>query len=168
MFHRRRGMRSPINSAKHYVQVSLSAVAASAAVDVPIAVAVEAPSADTPQEVREGAVVKAVFVEMWCRADSTTGGTILLSLIKRNGNGADITFAQSIALHDFLDKKNVLYHTQGLTNIAAGVATPFIRQWFAIPKGKQRMGLGDKLYLNLSSQTEGHLICGFMTYKEYF
>ncbi len=157
---------APINSVKHYVQVSLSPIASGTAVDIPLVVAVESVAASAT-EVQEGAVIKAIFIEMWIKADGATGGTALFSLIKRGGTGVDITFGQSTALQDFADKKNVFYHTQGLTNIATGVATPFIRTWFKIPKGKQRFGLGDKLYLNVSSQTEGHLICGFATYKEY-
>ncbi len=78
-----------------------------------------------------------------------------------------MTAAQSAALHAYDNKKNVLYHTQGLTNDADADAIPFIRQWFKIPKGKQRFGLDDTLLLAVHSQALDHVICGFMTYKEY-
>ncbi len=123
--------------------------------------------ADDANEVEVGATIKAVFVEMWVRAGDTAGGSTLISLYKMPGDGSPMTFADQVNLHDYSNKKNVLYHTQGITNDQDADATPFIRQWFKIPKGKQRFGLGDALRLSISAQALDNIICGFMTYKEY-
>ncbi len=160
-------MRPIISSKKHYVQVSLATVLAGARLVTDLVNAVELTAVGDSDEVQEGAIVKAVFVEMWVRAGDTAPGTTLISLIKIPGSGSVPTFAELVALHDYDNKKNVLYHTQGLTNDQDADAIPFVRQWFKIPKGKQRFGLGDKLVLTISAQAIDNIICGFATYKEY-
>ncbi len=159
-------MRAPIHAVKHYVQVSLATVLAGAALQTIIAQSVPQGSADSANEVSEGEIIKAVYVEMWVRAGDTTGGTSLLTLLKTT-DLQPFTFADQIALHTYQNKKNVLYHTQGLTNDQDADAIPFIRQWFKIPKGKQRFGLGDRLILSVAAQALDNLVCGFMTYKAY-
>ncbi len=157
-------MRAPIHSVKHYVQTSLNTVVAGAASAVKLIDGKE--TADNFDEVKEGSLVKAVFVELWVRAGSTSPGSVLVTLVKTVGTSVP-TFANMIALHSYVNKKNVLYHTQGLTNDQDADAIPFVRQWFKIPKGKQRFGLGDRLYLVTSAQALDAINCGFATYKEY-
>ncbi len=160
-------MRPPIHSVKHYIQQSLATVVGGVALNIPLVFAVKISDVDTAIEVQEGAVVKAVFVEMWVRSTELTPGTVLVSLVKTTDNQTMI-FADAIALNAYNNKKNILYHTQGLTNENSTGATPFIRQWFKIPKGKQRFGLGDKLSLLVASQAIiDNVICGFAVYKEY-
>ncbi len=161
-------MRPPINSQKHYVQQTLATVLSGAQLNITIANAVDAPTGATANVVREGSVIKAVFVEMWVRAGDTSPGNSLLTLYKLSSGAPGMTFAQHIDLHNYPNKKNVLYHTQGLTNDQDADAIPFIRQWFKIPKGKQRFGAGDILMLGIAAQALDNIICGFMTYKEYF
>ncbi len=79
-----------------------------------------------------------------------------------------MTFAEQTALHSYNQKNLVFYHTQGITNDQDADATPFLRQWFKIPKGKQRMALGDNLLVSVSVQALDNIICGFATYKEYY
>ena len=158
-------MRAQIHSRKHYVQVSLETVLAGAKVQHSIAKSDVSPSG--ANEVQDGSSVKAVFVEMWARTGDTAPGTCLITLLKLPGGLGSPTFANMVALDSYENKKNILYHTQGLTNDQDSSATPFVRQWFKIPKGKQRMGLGDKLVLVISAQALDQHICGFMTYKEY-
>ncbi len=134
---------------------------------VNIAKAVDIQAVTDPDEVEEGSSVKAVFVEMWLRGQDTSPGSVLATVYKTASGQVAMTFAQQIALHDYDNKKNILYHTQGLTNINTSQAVPFIRQWFKIPKGKQRMGLGDTLRLSISAQALDTNACGFFTYKEY-
>ncbi len=160
-------MRPPINSQKHYIQVSLGTVLAGASNAIQIARGVEGPSANSGDEVREGAIVKAVFVEMWVKAQDTANGSTLVTLVK-SPNDITPTFGEMINLNDYTNKKNIFYHTQGITNDQDSIATPFVRQWFKIPKGKQRFGKGDRLFLVISAQALDNTICGFMTYKEYF
>ncbi len=131
-----------------------------------IAHAVERTLANTALEVAEGAIVKAVFIEMWVRSGTAVEGAVLLTFSKNPDLGTP-AFADTIALDAWTNKKNVFYHTQGLTNDENADAIPFIRQWFKIPKGKQRMGLGDRLILTTTAQAIDADICGFATYKEY-
>ncbi len=161
-------MRAPITSVKHYVQISLETVAAGAIKSNTLVHARATADVTDADEVHEGAIVKAVYVEMWIRAGSTSPGSVLVSLYKKPGIGTAMTFADHIALFDYDNKKNVLYHTQGLMNDQDADAIPFVRGWFKIPKGKQRFGLNDSLILATSAQGAIDVIeCGFATYKEY-
>jgi len=159
-------MRAPIHSIKHYNQTSLSTVAAGAALAIPIAKAVESTTANLANEVREGSIVKAVFVEMWVRSGDGVEGAVLVTIVKTPQN-ATPTFANMIALHSYVNKKNIFYHTQGLSNDQNADAIPFVRGWFKIPKTKQRFGLGDSLFVVITAQANEADVCGFTTYKEY-
>ncbi len=131
-----------------------------------IATAVGATQANLADEVSEGSVIKAVFIEMWFRGGETSPGSVLATLV-RVPDQQQFTFTDATDLNSYNNKKNIMYHTQGLTNVAGDTAIPLIRQWFKIPKGKQRMGLGDRLILGISAQALDTNVCGFMTYKEY-
>ncbi len=159
-------MKAPIHSRKHYVQKTLTTVTAGMADALQLAFAVNPTLANQPFEVAEGAVLKAVFVEMWARGQETSPGSVLITLVKTVDSQTP-TFADMVALDGYTNKKNVLYHTQGLTNINGADAIPFVRGWFKIPKSKQRFGLGDSLFLVTSAQALDTNICGFATYKEY-
>jgi len=163
-------VRPTVNSNKHYLQVSLATVDAATTTNTVLAVAVDAPSADSALEVRQGSVIKAVYVEMWVRSSGATPGTVLISFYKKPGVGTNMTFAEHVGLHTYDNKKNVFYHTQGLVNDNDADAVALVRGWFKVPKGKQRMGLNDALILAVTSQVVGiDLVqCGFATYKEYF
>ncbi len=162
-------VRATVNSTKHYVQQSLASVLGSAILDIGIATAVNAPSANTAAEVREGCIIKAVFIEMWIRGSELSPGSVLVSFYKRSGGDTAMTAVEQASLFTYDNKKNIFYHTQGLTNDTDADAIPFIRQWFKIPKGKQRFGLNDKLSLSIFAQGAiDQVICGFFVYKEYF
>ncbi len=159
-------MKAPVHSTKHYDQTSLSTVANGANVLIPIAKSVALQNVTSAAEdVVEGCVIKAVYVEMWCRATSTEGA-VLMTLVKEPLN-VTMSFTQQTSLNNYENKKNILYHTQGLTNDTNNSAIPFIRQWFKIPKSKQRFGLGDKLALYVAAQALQQTICGFTIFKEY-
>jgi len=161
-------LKAIITSNKHYVQKSLATVGASATVNVILAQAKDVPATGISTDIKTGASIKAVYVEMWVRSSEVSPGTVLLSLIKVPGLGILPTFAELVSLHTYTNKKNVFYHTQGLTNDADANAVPFVRQWFKIPKGKQRFGLDDILVVAISSQAAiDNVICGFAVYKEY-
>ncbi len=161
-------VRPTVNSNKHYVQQSLATVLGGAQLNIVIADGIDAPGS-SPIGVRVGSSIKAVFIEMWARGSELSPGTVLMTFYKKGAGDAAITLAEAASLHTYNNKKNIFYHTQGLSNDTDSTATPFIRQWFKIPKGKQRMGLNDQLQLNVFSQGAiDQVICGFMTYKEYF
>ncbi len=160
-------MKPIIHSTKHYVQQSRSQVGTVALVGIDIIHAVEGTVAAAVDEVVEGATVKAVFVEMWL-LDTANDGSFVVSLEKIEALAAVMNFTQSNALGTYKNKKNILYVTQGLSpNNGVGNPVPIIRQWFKIPKGKQRFGLQDKLKLNITNNGLNDLeFCGFFTFKE--
>ncbi len=159
-------MKAPIHSRKHYVQLSLTTVVAGASNTFQPIFAVNATLANAGFEVAEGAIVKAVFVEMWVRSGETSPGNVLVTIVKVPDSQTP-TFTDMTNLDVYTNKKNVLYHTQGLTNINSADAIPFIRSWYKIPKSKQRFGLGDSLFVVISAQALDSVVCGFVTYKEY-
>ncbi len=161
----RHRMVAPINSIKHYVQIGLGSVGAASATAHLIAQGIEAVST-TPTQVRAGAVVKAVYIEMWIKASAEAVANVLVTFVKT----VDLqtpTITDMGTLHDYTNKKNVLYHTQGLVNDSNADAIPFVRGWFKVPKGKQRIGLGDSLFLVVTAQGPAVDECGFFVYKEY-
>ncbi len=160
-------MRAPIHSNKHYIQKSLTTVVAGNVDNIVLAVATDVVASGNATHIITGAIIKAVYVELWVRSGEANPGTALISLIKVPGAGGVPTFAQLISLYTYNNKKNVLYHTQGLTNFNQADAIPFIRGWFKIPKSKQRFGLDDILTLAVSAQALDSVVCGFATYKEY-
>ncbi len=167
----RRRMLAPINSVKHYVQRFLTTVSGATVLNVTIVDAVVVSAISTPEEVLEGSVIKAVWIEIWAIGQGAEGvvSAFSFSLEKVPAAATPMTSAQSLALMTYPNKKNILYTTQG--NIGSDIganAVPVLRQWFAIPKGKQRFGLGDKLILNLANVAAVDLqVCGIFTYKEY-
>ncbi len=160
-------MRAPINSEKHYVNYNNVAVAASTLAVQQIATVTDNPASASSDDIRQGSVIKAVFIEMWYNSDDTalTSAVVSLEKVQRNTN---MTYTQSLTPGTYVNKKNILFMSQGNVppNIQAGL--PLLRGWFKIPKGKQRFGLGDELVLNSSGIGNGLNMCGFMTYKEYF
>ncbi len=160
-------MRPIIHRTKHYVQQSRSQVATVALNTIDIIDSVESTVANLVDEVSEGTVVKAVFVEMWL-LDSSNDGSFIVSLEKLPTSANPMSFANSNSLGTYTNKSNILYCTQGLSpNNGVGNPVPIIRQWFKIPRGKQRMALGDKIVLNITNNGLNNLeFCGFFTYKE--
>ncbi len=161
-------MRPPIHSKKHYFQTSLTNVATGTVNTQQIIVTVEGPSADLVNEVVEGSVIKAVYLEMW-GIGSVSDQFFTAAVIKLQGGFGTPSVANMAALGDYPNKKNILYTTQGLAS-NDGIAGPYplFKGWIKIPKGKQRFGLADQLIWILSSRGSATItICGFATYKEY-
>lgn len=163
----RQSTKSPIHSRKHIIGQTVYNVGLGAINQIDVVHAVERTTANAAQEVTEGSIVKAIYVEHWVTSDDAAAGSQVLSVEKIPSSGTPMTYAQSIALDSYPNKKNIFFTSQGL--VAPNVSTPLpvIRQWVEIPKGKQRMGLGDKIVLNLSGITNGVSACGLFIYKEY-
>ncbi len=163
-------MRAVIKSKKHIVQISQGTVGQALIVDSQIVHAKEATST-TPTDVEEGAIVKACYVEFWVSQDSASiVGSYTVILHKDPGGNAAITSAQMAALHDFDNKKNILFTAQGLLTPNDGGQIPVLRQWYKIPKGKQRFGLGDILRVTIRNNNATAIdinFCGLAVYKEY-
>ncbi len=160
-------MRPVIHSKKHYVQKSLATIVGSAILNQFIVKSVPVDSA-TADEVKEGALVKACYLEFWLRTGETAAGTYVGILYKKEADGSFPSVTDMAALHDWDNKKNILWTGMGLINDQDADATPILRGWYKIPKGKQRFGLGDDLLLSIFAQGTIDLhVCGFATYKEY-
>ncbi len=156
-----------ITTEKHYTNFSPITVATAGINNSSVAIAVSVADKNTSNEVAEGNIVKAVFIERWLTSDDTAQSSFVLSVEKLENLGDLMTFAQSIAMNTYTNKKNILYVTEGLVAPSVQNPSPVIRQWIAIPKGKQRMGFGDRIIVNISGISNGITFCGFNTFKEY-
>jgi len=161
-------LRPIIHSQKHYVQLTLSSATTLTANTETLLQAVAHTDKNATQEILEGAAVKAIFIELWV-IGTTADQFFTITVAKVQGEQTVMTFTEMTALGDYSGKKNILYVTQGLSsNDGIAAPIPVIRQWFKIPKSKQRFGLNDKIVLSIASRGDATIkYCGFATYKEY-
>ncbi len=158
---------APINTVKHYTHHPQFNVAASGITSINVSDAVAVASKDAANEVEEGSLVKAVYLEFWLTVNGAALGSATMALEKRVASDAAMTFAESQNLGAYTNKKNILWTFEGLLPGNGQNPVPILRQWFKIPRGKQRQGLADKIVLNLASIVGGLTACGFTTYKEW-
>ncbi len=163
-------MRPIIHSKKHIFQISQSTVAQAVVANSSFVVALEgAPT--SPQHIAEGASVKACYIEFWVSQDSASVvGSYTLIVYKNPGGNALATTSSLAALHDYDNKKNILFTAQGLLTPNDGGQVPVVRGWYKIPKGKQRFGLGDTMVLALRNNNVTAIdlnFCGVILFKEY-
>ncbi len=161
-------MRPVIHSVKHYQQITLSTAATVTRNTEELVKSVVVTDANLAREVQEGAIVKAIYVELWIIGD-TLDQFFTIALSKDVSGITALTFAQMTDLNAWSNKKNILYTTQGLaSNDGVGNPIAIIRQWFKVPKSKQRFGLGDAVRLSIASRGDGAIkYCGFATFKSY-
>ncbi len=164
----RRKMLAPINSVKHYVHHPEALIAVGGILNQNAVEAAQAPAVANPWTVKEGSIVKAIYIERWLIGDSAGAvSQFNLTVEKKRSGEPDMTFAQSANLGAYPNKKNILYTTQGIVpSIVGGPTVPVIRQYILIPKGKQRMGLNDEIMVNISAVAALRQ-CGIETFKEY-
>ncbi len=161
-------MRPVIKSKKHIVQYPFDEILTGTRQVIPIIRAVETTTANAASEVAEGAIVKAVYFELWLQNDGTNG-TSIVTVTKDIEDATGPSFTEMAALFSYTNKKNILFTHEGLTNNeSVGNPVVILRNWIKIPKSKQRFGLGDKINLNISNTSSGNLHrCGMSIYKEY-
>ncbi len=168
---RHRRMLAPINSIKHYVGQPRAVIGVGASLSLEIADVVNAPVSSTREKITIGSMIKAIHVEMWILGGgaTNTSSTFVMIVEKIPSGQADPTFADMLNLGGYNNKKNILYTTEGIigSNVDGTGMIPIIRDWMLIPKGKQRMGQGDRLVLTLATVEQSLVICGIFTYKEY-
>ncbi len=165
-----RKMLAPINSNKHFVARTEFLLVASAVGRIDLVVAAVAPATTNTFNVEEGSIVKAIHCELWIIGDgvSDTTSQFTITVEKIPSNAPPATLTNLLNLQAYENKKNILYTTQGtIGSQINGQPVPIIRNWVLIPKGKQRMGLGDSIVLNVISVAEDLQICGMFIYKEY-
>ncbi len=163
-------MKAPITSRKHIFQISQSTVAQAAVVNTTFITAIEG-TRSLPNHVAEGASVKACYVEFWLSQDSASVvGSYTVILYKNPGNNAIASATNLAALHDYDNKKNILFTAQGLVTPNDGGQVSVLRGWYKIPKGKQRFGLGDTMQIAIRNNNATAIdinFCGLVVYKEY-
>ncbi len=166
---RHRRMQAPINSIKHYVQLENSTIADGARRSQDLVNAVGQAAVSNAQDVVEGSIVKAVFIEIWCKSNASAGTDLKFQFaIEKVSSGAvPLSFTDMNSLMGYENKKNILYYSQGVVGDLTTNSIPLFKGWILIPKGKQRFGLGDSLVIAISSTSAISQSCGFATYKEY-
>ncbi len=160
------GMRPRVHTEKHITQDSLFTVAAAAISARQLAITVAAPTSKF--EVREGSSISALYIEYWITGDDAVNSTCICTLEKRVAGQSAMTAAQSADLHSYPNKANVIHTFQGIIPTDIQTPLPVVKGWFKIPKGKQRMRLGDQWVFNIHGQSDGVDGCGFCIYKEQF
>ncbi len=160
-------MRPVIQSEKHYVQFSPQTVALGAITIRHLVSAVAVDQKNDTDEVVEGSIIKAVYLELWLTGDDATASSQVFTVEKLSGNFTAMAVGEAAALGDYVNKKNIFFTSQGLLGPNTQVPIPVIRQWIKIPKSKQRFGLGDHLVFNLSAGLDGVTLCGMCVYKSY-
>jgi len=162
-------VRAVINSEKHIVPRSLFTIDAGSVQTFDIAIGENDRTASA--HVRVGSLVKAVYVEMWYLASGSQPIVQTSTIEKLNSGLTAVTQPQMANLNDYDNKKNILYTTQGIVGDANTNPSPLLRQWIPIPKGKQRMGQGDRIVLNIMTLGEAQNdleVCGIYIFKENF
>ncbi len=161
-------MKAPIHSVKHIVQHTVTQTATGTVTTNTEISAVAVADVNTPTEVEEGTIVKAVYIELWLLGTFNEGSFVLM-VEKSPANNNDPLFAEMTTLNAYQNKKNVLYCTQGLLPEDSGAnPVPVIRQWIKIPKGKQRFGLQDEFKVSVAAiGAEDVQSCGLTIYKAY-
>ncbi len=155
-----------INSEKHIVQfpIDTASMGVSTSIEIIRAVDVSDLSGDAFQ-VSTGTEIKAVFVELWLLTTSTTISSVVVTIEKKPASAPNMTSVNAGNLHDYSNKKNILWTGEGLTGDFNSNPIPVLRQWIKIPKGKQRFGLADQLRLTITPSTQDHNFCGMAIYK---
>ncbi len=157
-------MKATINSDKHYFQTPVVQVASGTRLNINVVTVDNA--LVNASDVRVGAVVKAVYLEYW--VDGDTASKTVQAMFQKRPSGVDnISYAEMQNLGAYDNKKNILEHHEGLAP-SGGNVLPLFRGWMSIPKGKQRMGLGDNLTVSVAATATDVNLCGFATFKEYF
>ncbi len=166
---RYRRMLAPINTVKHYVQAENAVTATGARRSIAVVDAIQAPATTSTESVKEGSVVKAIFLEYWVKSNAAAGEETKFQFVlyKAPTGVASITFAEMNNLQAYPNKKNILFYSQGVLGDLTSNSMPIVRNYFKVPKGKQRFGFADRLLLAISATGAGINTCGFATYKEY-
>ena len=160
-------MKAPIVSRKHIVQHTITQVP-TLTVDTKSEInAVAVQDVNLAQEVVEGSIIKAVFIERWLLGTFNEGSFVLIVEKSVGGQGVPL-ITDMTTLDAYPNKKNILFTSQGLLSEDNANPIPVLRQWIKIPRGKQRFGLDDKLRVCIASiGGESVQYCGLTIYKSY-
>jgi len=136
-----------------------------------IATAVAAPASAATNEVLEGSIIKAINPQMWlANSGATNGSTQVVTIIEKIPAQAALpTITNMLNLQAYPNKKNIFNTFQGvlMSALDGNGQVPVTGGWLLIPKGKQRMGLGDRLVMSIHTVSRNCRSCGMFIYKEY-
>ena len=121
-----------VHSTKHYVQTSISTIVGGAVLSIDLIHAVSVDAKNDPDEVEEGNSVKAIYLEYWIRAGSTTPSSGQMVIYKSSADTTPPLAADMAALDSWDNKKNVLYTTMGLYNDQDADAIAIYKGWLKI------------------------------------
>ena len=162
-------MKALINSIKHIVQESLAVINEQTMRNIIIARAT-AQQPTTSILVAVGANIKAIYLEYWLLGESAQPCTATWTFEKTVNDAVAMTQSQGQDMFNYPNKRNILKSGQGVIGDSNTNPIPIIREWIKIPKGKQRMAVGDEWVFNVSciGETDNGLeVCGLAIYKEY-
>ncbi len=134
---------------------------------VVLVAAKQSPSATNPTHVELGTIIKAVFVELWVLGASNSSINSVMTCVEKAQADTFMDFSQSQDLNAYVNKKNILETHQGILGNDNTNPVPFFRGWIKIPKGKQRFGAGDSLFINIASILDDVTFCGVTIFKAY-
>ncbi len=160
-------MKAVIRSTKHFIQFNGATVGAGAVVNNTLVQGIDIVAASAGHQVLTGSTVKAIFIELWLLTNAATFGNAIITLEKIPTSGVNPVFGNMAALFVYQNKKNILHTAMGLTPANSQTPVKIMSGWYKIPKGKQRIGLNDRIMLNVASPIGGLLICGVVVYKSY-
>ncbi len=153
---------------KHYVQFTEFNVPSATVSEFKFVDATDIPSINTADEVQQGSVIKAIFVELWLSSDTATNSSFVVTVEKSEANSSSPALSDMTNIHFYANKKNILFTSQGLLPEVQQNPVPILRQWIKIPKGKQRFGYQDRFRLMIAAIGTQQLTgCMFATYKSY-
>ncbi len=163
-------MAATINSVKHYIQPTILGVASGAIREIVAAVAVTKNTDRTnTTQCEEGCVIKAVYFELWLNGRGAgEPGQFTFIICKLPSGKAPPTHAQMVNLQSWDNKAEILFTSAGVLDGAGSQSVPIHRGWTLIPKGKQRMSLGDEIVMIVAATGQEIDTCGLITYKEYY
>ncbi len=162
---------APIVTVKHYVHRQNSGLASGNASITVIAAAVANTALPVnASDIKEGSILKAIYVEWWIKGKGASDADTQFdfALYKNPGASNDMVYADTLNFGAYDNKKNIFFVSQGVIGgVGGGQSVPVIRQWVKIPKGKQRMGLKDRIDVIVSTTGQSIDFCGIFVYKEY-
>ncbi len=162
-------MLAPIVSIKHMINIENAVIADAARRSIELIQAVAQNAVTNFTDIVEGSIVKAVYLELWFKGNAVAGTEDKFQfVIEKVSLGQNpISFTQMNNLMTYPNKKNILFTSQGVTGDLTTNSIPIHRGWIKIPKGKQRFGIDDELFVSISSTGGTANTCGLCIYKEY-
>ncbi len=169
VFSRRRQSLRPINSRKH-IKDEQGALVGGTPTVVVIATTVDSPVLTNPEEVRTGAKIMSLFLNIQVAASQTSALANVYMMIYKNPGGnifsAQIPNANAVGVSDF---KKMVFHQEMIMTEKNTTAIPrtLFKGVLKVPRHFQRFGYDDDLVVQLFSPGITFDYCLQAIYKDY-